>query len=482
MLKSLLSRKCLWAALIALMVLAPVAFGQTTEPATAPAEAAAYKVDLKPESDINSGNTAWMLTSSALVLMMTAPGLALFYGGLVRRKNVLATMMQSFICMGVCTVVWAIIGYSLAFSTNNPYIGGFDFLFLKGVGVAPAEYAGTIPHTNWMVFQCMFAIITPALITGAYAERMKFSGMLVFSILWLLVVYCPMAHMVWGKGGLLNWGFPAPDGPNIPSLDFAGGTVVHISSGISALVCALYLGRRVGYGKTPMPPHSVVLSTIGAALLWVGWFGFNAGSALAADGIASNAFVTTHFAAATAALGWTLAEWIKIGKPTVLGAISGAVAGLVVITPAAGFVTPMSALHHGPDRRRGLHDQCDRCEVCPQVRRQPGRLRRARCRRYPGAILTGVFASSSANGLIKTDTMNLTGILGGEGGNPGQILNQVIATAITYVFAIIGTLVLLKITDLVVGLRVSAEEEADGLDITQHGEQGYHLESESALV
>src|SRR5215471_10354788 len=288
-----------------------------------------------------AGDNAWMLVSSALVLMMTAPGLALFYGGLVRRKNVLGTMMHSFILMAVITVIWAVVGYSLAFGGSSPFIGNFQFAMLDGVGSAPnSDYAGTIPQSTFMVYQLMFAIITPALISGAFAERMKFSAMLVFTVLWSLFVYFPMAHMVWGKGGLLN----AFLGGKIPCLDFAGGTVVHITSGVSALVCALYMGKRVGYPNTPMKPHSLVLSFIGACLLWVGWFGFNAGSALAASSLASSAFVATHFGAAGAVVGWLLAEWIRNGKPSALGAISGAVAGLVAITPAAGFVAPMPAL------------------------------------------------------------------------------------------------------------------------------------------
>ncbi len=289
----------------------------------------------------SSADNAWMLTSSALVLMMTGPGLALFYGGLVRKKNVLGTMMQSFAMMAVITVLWAIVGYSLAFGTGNGFVGGFHNAFLRGVGLQPdVDYAATIPLQTFMVYQLMFAIITPALITGAFAERMKFSAMLLFLILWSLFVYDPMAHMVWGKGGLLN----ASLGGRFPTLDFAGGTVVHVSSGVSALVCALYLGKRLGYPKVAMPPHSVVLSFIGACLLWVGWFGFNAGSALGAGGLATSAFVATHFGAAAAAIGWSGAEWLRNGKPSALGAISGAVAGLVAITPAAGFVSPMSAL------------------------------------------------------------------------------------------------------------------------------------------
>src|SRR6202041_3438416 len=289
----------------------------------------------------SAGDNAWMLVSAALVLMMSGPGLALFYGGLVRKKNVLGTMMQTFAMMAVITVLWALITYSLAFGEGSAFIGGLHNVFLRGVGLAPdPKYAATIPLQTFMVFQLMFAIITPALITGAFAERMKFSAMLTFMVLWAIFVYSPMAHMVWGKGGLLN----ASLGGRFPTLDFAGGTVVHVSSGVSALVCALYLGKRLGYPKLAMPPHSVVLSFIGACLLWVGWFGFNAGSALAAGGLARSAFVGTHFGAAAAAIGWSVAEWIRQGKPSALGAISGCVAGLVAITPAAGFVTPMSAL------------------------------------------------------------------------------------------------------------------------------------------
>ena len=287
-----------------------------------------------------SGDNAWMLTSAALVLLMTGPGLALFYGGLVRRKNILSTMMQSFAMMGLVSILWALVGYSLAFGHGNMFIGGFEHVFLRGVTLTPnTDYAATIPEQTYMIYQLMFAIITPALITGAFAERMKFSSMAVFLSLWSLLVYCPMAHMVWGVGGLLN-----ATGGHIPSLDFAGGTVVHITSGVSALICALYLGKRIGYPHTAMPPHSMVLSFIGACLLWVGWFGFNAGSALGATPLATSAFVNTHFATAAEALGWTIFEWFHNGKPTALGASSGAVAGLVAITPASGFVQPMSAL------------------------------------------------------------------------------------------------------------------------------------------
>src|SRR6266403_4193594 len=288
-----------------------------------------------------SADNAWMLTSSALVLMMTGPGLALFYGGLVRKKNVLATMMQSFAMMALITVLWALFGYSLSFGAGNGFVGDFHHLFLNAVGSQPdPDYSTTIPQQTFMVYQLMFAIITPALITGAFAERMKFSAMVIFMVLWSVVVYDPMAHMVWGKGGFLN----AALGGRFPTLDFAGGTVVHVTSGVSALVCALYLGHRIGYPRQPMPPHSVVLSFIGACLLWVGWFGFNAGSALSAGSLATSAFVNTHFGAAAAAIGWSVAEWLKNGKASALGAISGAVAGLVANTPAAGFVRPMPAM------------------------------------------------------------------------------------------------------------------------------------------
>jgi Amt family ammonium transporter len=318
-----------------------------------------------------------------------------------------------------------------------------------------------------MVYQLMFAIITPALICGAYAERMKFSSMLLFSVLWLLVIYCPMAHMVWGKGGLFSL-----NGGRFPAMDFAGGTVVHISSGVSALICALLLGKRRGYGSTPMPPHSVVLSVIGAALLWVGWFGFNAGSALGASGLASSAFIATHFAAATGALGWAFFEWIKNGKATVLGAISGAVAGLVVITPASGFTTPMYALIMGIiagigcalasthlKHMFGYDDSLDAFGV----HGTGGTM---------GAILTGVFAVKA---------INPAGFDGLLNGNPGALNNQLIATALTWVIAIIGSLVLLKIVDVLIGLRVSEEDEYQGLDLSQHGEAGYNLEDVSVF-
>ena len=421
----------------------------------------------------SSADNAWMLTSSALVLMMTGPGLALFYGGLVRKKNVLGTMMQSFALMAVVTVLWGLFSFSLSFGSGSSFIGGLHNVFLHRVGATPdPDYSRTIPLQTFMVYQLMFAIITPGLIAGAFAERMKFSAMLVFMILWSVLVYDPMAHMVWGKGGLLN----AALGGRFPTLDFAGGTVVHVTSGVSALVCALYLGRRVGYPKEPMPPHSVVLSFIGACLLWVGWFGFNAGSALSAGSLATSAFVATHFAAAAAALGWAGAEWLRNGKPSTLGAISGAVAGLVAITPAAGFVSPMPALLIGliagvfcywmvakVKAKFGYDDSLDAFGV----HGAGGTL---------GALLTGVFASSAVNPIFK-DARGNTLASGVLEGNPHQLLNQMLGVAIAWGLAIVGTLIILKVVDVTIGLRVNEEEEVQGLDLSQHGEEGYYWEA-----
>ena len=420
----------------------------------------------------SSADNAWMLISAALVLMMTGPGLALFYGGLVRRKNVLATMMQSFAMIAIVTVLWAIVGYSLCFDSGTIFIGGLKHAFLRGVGAAPdPDYAATIPQQTFMVYQLMFAIITPALITGAFAERMKFSAMAVFMVLWSLIVYAPMAHMVWGKGGLLN----AALGGRFPTLDFAGGTVVHITSGVSALVCARYLGRRLGYPSEPMPPHSVVLSVMGACLLWVGWFGFNAGSALSAGSLATSAFVATHFAAAAGVLGWGAAEWLRNGKPSALGAVSGAVAGLVAITPAAGFVGPMPALIIGltaggfcywmvakVKARFGYDDSLDAFGV----HGAGGTI---------GAILTGVFATSAVNPIFK-DATGATLASGLIDGNVRQLANQLAGVAIAWIIAGVGTIVILKVVDVLIGVRVSAEHEIQGLDLSQHGEEGYYWE------
>jgi ammonium transporter, Amt family len=417
----------------------------------------------------SSADNAWMLVSAALVLMMTGPGLALFYGGLVRRKNTLAIMMQSFALMVLITVMWALVGYSLCFGGDGHFIGSFEHAFLRGVGADPnPDYSGTIPQLTFMVYQLMFAIITPALITGATAERMKFSGTALFLTLWFLVVYAPLAHMVWGKGGLLN----ASLGGKFPTLDFAGGTVVHISSGVSALVCALYLGKRTGYPRQPMPPHSLVLSFIGACLLWVGWFGFNAGSALASNSLASSAFVATHFGAAAAALSWSAAEWIKNGRASALGAISGAVAGLVAITPAAGFVGPMPALAIGiiagaacywmVTKVKAIFGYDDALDAFG-VHGAGGTI---------GALLTGVFAQQVINPIFGADKP-----VGGLDGHWSQVGNQLVGVVIAWIFALAGTLVLLKIVDSITGVRVPEEHEVEGLDITQHGEEAYNLES-----
>ena len=454
------------------VLFAATSFVAQTASATPPADRVTQADLARLTQSVNEAKShadnAWMLVSAALVLMMTGPGLALFYGGLVRQKNTLAIMMQSFALMAWVTVLWALVGYSLCFGSGT-VIGGFEHAFLRGVGVEPnADYAGTIPQLTFMVYQLMFAIITPALITGATAERMKFSGTVVFVTLWFLVVYAPLAHMVWGKGGFLN----ATLGGRFPTLDFAGGTVVHISSGVSALVCALYMGKRHGYPKAPMPPHSLVLSFIGACLLWVGWFGFNAGSALASGGLASSAFVATHFGAAAAACGWSAAEWIKNGKPSALGAISGAVAGLVAITPAAGFVAPLPALFIGltagvvcylmVTRVKAIFGYDDALDAFG-VHGAGGTV---------GALLTGVFASQIINPVFGADKA-----VGAIDGHWAQVGNQLVGIVMAWVIALVGTAVLLKITDVLVGVRVSEEQEIEGLDITQHGEEGYNLET-----
>jgi Amt family ammonium transporter len=460
----------------------PLLAQQSQVPATPPAASASaatpetpkavteklHQLEEKVVAAQSSGDNAWMLASAALVLLMTGPGLALFYGGLVRQKNVLAIMMQSFALMALITVLWALVGYSLCFGGSGPVIGNFEHAFLRGVGAIPnADYAGTIPQTTFMIYQLMFAIITPALITGATAERMKFSGTVLFMTLWFLVVYAPMAHMVWGKGGFLN-----AAGGHFPTLDFAGGTVVHITSGVSALVCALYLGKRVGYPKQPMPPHSLVLSFVGACLLWVGWFGFNAGSALASNGLASSAFVATQFGAAAAALGWSLAEWLKNGRASALGAISGVVAGLVAITPAAGFVGPMPALAIGfiagvvcfwmVTRVKGMFRYDDALDAFG-VHGAGGTI---------GALLTGVFAQAAFNPIFGAGKP-----VGGLDGRWRQVGNQLAGVLIAWTIAAVGTIVILKLVDLLTGLRVHEEQEIAGLDITLHGEEGYNLEA-----
>jgi Amt family ammonium transporter len=443
-----------------LLAVAPV-WAQTTEQ-----QLAKLSEDVKAAQ--SAGDNAWMLVSAALVLMMTGPGLALFYSGLVRRKNVLSTMMHSFVLMAVVSVLWAVCGYSLAFGEGNAFLGGWQHLFLNGVDSTPSPYAPTIPHQTFMVYQLMFAIITPALISGAYAERIKFSAMLLFTVLWMFVIYFPMAHMVWGKGGLLN---AALNGA-LPCLDFAGGTVVHITSGVSALVCALYLGKRQGAFVEPIKPSNLVLSVTGACLLWVGWFGFNAGSALNASGLASSAYIATHFASAAATLGWLGAEWIKHGKPSMLGGISGCVAGLVAVTPASGFVKPFPAMLIGlvagvvcfvmvtmVKNRFAYDDALDAFGV----HGVGGTV---------GALLTGVFATYTVNPIYGKDKP-----VGLMDGHALQVVYQLGGVALALVLAAAGAWVLCWITDRAVGFRVSREEELEGLDVSMHGEEGYNLEA-----
>ena len=412
-----------------------------------------------------------MLTSAALVLMMTGPGLALFYGGLVRNKNVLGTMMHSMFLMGLISVIWVVFGYSMAFGEGNAFVGNpLSHLFLQGVGAAPnADYAPTIPHQTFMVYQMMFAIITPGLMTGAFAERMRFSSYVALMICWTTLVYFPLAHMVWGKGGFFNWAL----GGRIPVLDFAGGTVVHISSGISALVCAIVLGPRRGFPREPMLPHNVVLSLIGTGLLWVGWFGFNAGSALSSSTLASSAFAATHFAGAAGGLAWATLERVLKQRVSVLGAASGMVAGLATITPASGFVSIPSAVVIGlvggaacffcvtkVKAVCGYDDSLDVFGVhC--------------CGSVVGMILLGLLASADVNPAIAT-TYRQNGVLVSLAGGAHQLLNQLIAIAATALLAAAVTFLLLKIIDLVFGLRIEAEAEHTGLDVSQHGESAYN--------
>jgi Amt family ammonium transporter len=406
---------------------------------------------------IDSGDTAWVLTASALVLLMTAPGLALFYGGLVRSKNVLGTLMQSFIAVAVISIQWVLWGYSLAFSPGNAFVGSLDWVALHGVGLEPyPDYAATIPHQAFMIFQAMFAIITPALIAGAFAERMRFSAFLLFIVFWATLVYDPLAHMVWGLGGFLR---------GMGALDFAGGTVVHVSSGVSALAAALMIGRRQGYGREPMPPHNLPFTVLGAGLLWFGWFGFNAGSALSAGALATNAFVTTHVATAAAAFVWMLLEWMGRGKPTLLGAASGAVAGLVAITPACGFVTVAGALAIGAVAGG----------VCQLAVLAKNRLRYDDALDAFGIHGVGGAWGALATGVFATLAVNAAGADGLLHGNAALVWAQIKAVAVTGIYAFVATLVILKAVDLVVGLRVAPEEEQEGLDLTQHSEKAYVL-------
>ena len=419
------------------------------------AEVVAEAAQVEP---LDSGNVAWMLTSSALVLMMTAPGLALFYGGLVRKKNILSVMMQCIFLMGMMTVLWAICGYSLAFGGTSPYFGGTDYLFMKGV--LPDANVDSSVWANEMitfVFQGMFFIITPGLICGAFAERMKFSTMCVFSALWGLLVYCPVCHWVWSGPGWLG------AESQYHAYDFAGGTVVHISSGVSALVCAILVGQRLGHGQEPMPPHNLTYTCIGTALLWVGWFGFNAGSAGGADASAVNAFVATHLAAAAGVLSWSAIEWGKLGKPSILGACSGAVAGLVCITPAAGAVNPMSGVILGLAAGAVCYLACTKLKNSFGYDDSLDAFGIHGVGGMLGAVLTGVFATSNlgaSGGLIETKQFAQTGI-------------QIVSIVATVVIAVVVTFILLKILDATMGLRVSQDDERQGLDLSQHDEEGY---------
>lgn len=437
------------------------------------------EIEGKADAAALAGHNAWMLTSCALVLFMTAPGLAMFYSGLVRRKNVLSVMMQCIFLMGLMTVLWAIYGYSLSFGGTNPYIGNGDYLFMKNVartwdestGAAITPMVGAIPRLTHMLFQGMFFIITPALICGAFAERMKFSTMVVFSILWGTLVYCPLCHWVWG-GGILAFasdeaiqkGSHAIAGG---ALDFAGGTVVHISSGISALICALLIGKRMGFGIEDMRPHNLTYTALGAAMLWVGWFGFNAGSQLLSDELTSSAFATTHFSAAAGVLAWCLVEWIARGKPTVLGAASGAVAGLVCITPAAGFVQPMPALLMGAAAGVVCYFACTKLKHtfgyddsldAFGVHGVGGAL---------GAVLTGVFATRACTDINGGQPLGLTE------GVSRVFVGQLAAIGVTIVFSVVATFIILKVLDAFMGLRAGQQDEVLGLDISQHNEEGY---------
>ena len=410
-----------------------------------------------PTAALDKGDTAWILICTAFVLLMTLPGLAFFYGGMVRQRNVLATLLQSLAALCVVSLQWVLFGYSLAFGPDKGgLIGGLEWLGLSGVGPGPSSYAPTVPHQAFMLFQMMFAVITPALITGAFAERKRFAAYLLFVLLWTTLVYDPLAHWVWAEGGFLR---------KLGALDFAGGTVVHLSSGVSALVCALVIGKRKGYPHTPMPPHNLPLTMLGAGLLWFGWFGFNAGRALEASGVAANAFLTTNTGAAAAAMGWMVCEWKLRGKPTALGTASGAVAGLVAITPACGFVGPLAAILIGGvagalcfggchlKSRLGYDDSLD----VVGVHGVGGTW---------GAIATGLFAWKAVNGA------------GGDGlfhGNPAQLGTQLIAIVATVALAAPMTYVILKVVDALVGVRVGADDEMTGLDLSQHSENAYVL-------
>ncbi len=443
-------------AMMAVLLLAVPFWGMAQE-ATPEAPAAEAAAPPAAPPKVDTGDTAWVLTSTALVLLMTAPGLALFYGGMVRKKNALGTIMHSFIILCVVSVIWVLWGYSLAFGPDKGgWIGGLEWFGLKGVGGDPnADYAATIPHQAFMIFQMMFAVITPALITGAFAERMKFSAFLLFVVLWSTLVYSPLAHWVWGVGGWVR---------TMGALDFAGGTVVHISSGVAGLAAALIIGRRRGYGSDSFAPHSLPLTVLGASLLWFGWFGFNAGSAVASGALATSAFVVTNTATAAAALTWMFVEWAYRGKPTVLGAASGAVAGLVAITPASGFVGPISSIWVGIGA--GV--------LCFYACIVKGKLGYDDALDVVGVHGVGGTWGALATGLFASKAINSAGADGFFFGNPGQLVIQIKAVLITWVFVFVASFIILKVVDALVGLRVTEDEEKMGLDLGQHHESAYN--------
>lgn len=404
---------------------------------------------------ISAGDTAWVLACSALVMIMT-PGLGLFYAGMVRRKNVLGTILQSFIMVGLIGLLWVAYGYSLSFGPDrHGIIGSLDWAFLKNVGLTPSSYAPTIPHQAFVIYQAMFAIITPALITGAFAERMRFKAFMIFSALWFTVIYCPIAHWVWGEGGWLR---------NYGALDFAGGIVVHVSSGIAALCCALVLGKRKGYGREEFTPHNLTMTLIGTGLLWFGWFGFNAGSALAANGVAVASFMATNTAGATAAMVWLLIEWWHRGKPTALGAASGAVAGLAAVTPASGFIGPVAAIIIGAVVSI----------VCYLAIMLKGKLGYDDSLDVFGVHGVGGIWGVLATGLFASTAINAAGANGLFNGG-GLFIKQLVAVGVVAAYSFVITFVLLKIVGVITPLRVEKEDEETGLDLSQHGEVGYYL-------
>jgi len=461
-------KKLLYFSCLVLLFLLPAVHGGAAESVSAGSQ---LQAGAPPVAAINTGDNAWLLASSALVLMMTAPGLILFYGGLVRTKNVLSTMMHSLILMALISALWMVCGYSMAFAPGNAFCGNpLTHLFLKGVGAAPnADYAPTIPAQTFMLFQMMFAIITPALIGGAVAERVKFKAYVAFMLIWAMLIYFPLCHMVWGKGGFFNWAL----GGKIPVLDFAGGTVVHISSGVSALVFAIMIGKREGFPREQMVPHNVVLSLVGTGLLWVGWFGFNAGSALNAGSLATSAFAATHFSAAAAALSWAAMEWKLKGKPSVLGAAAGMVAGLATITPASGFVSIPAAFCIGlvagvvcytaVTKIKSIFNYDDSLDVFG-VHGVGSVI---------GMLMLGFLANAEVNPAIAT-TFKANGVAVSLAGSSHQFINQFIGVAFAAVMAAVGTFLIVKLVDATIGLRVDQEDESIGLDLSQHGERAYN--------